>query len=254
VKFHSARLKVAVKPTSAMNMPAAARTATPGPAIPAITLIRGFLPSRPHAPPAFLRDLSHGLRHIFTAPVLRGLFIQEFVVGLFELNAVIIAVIAREQLGAGAETMGVLLAAPALGSFVGILWLTFVGHARRQGRFSLVSLFVYGLLLVGLVLSHLYLLTFAILALIGLLDAFNTITRNSIVQLAAPPEMRGRVMSSMGIVTRGVSPLAETQSGVIAGIAGPGVAVLAAAAMFVALVGFTATFNRALWNFTIAEE
>ena len=58
-------------------------------------------------------------------------------------------------------------------------------------------------------------MAFVALAVVGMADAMMTVSRHSIMQLAAPPELRGRVMGTMSVVTRGASPLAEVQSGLL---------------------------------------
>jgi hypothetical protein len=60
--------------------------------------------------------------------------------------------------------------------------------------------------------------------------------------------MRGRVMGNMGTVTRGVSPLAETQSGALAGVMGGPLAIVTAAVALVVSAGVTARRNPALWR------
>jgi hypothetical protein len=60
--------------------------------------------------------------------------------------------------------------------------------------------------------------------------------------------MRGRVMGNMGTVTRGVSPLAETQSGALAGVMGGPLAIVTAGAALVVSAAVTARRNPALWR------
>ena len=222
--------------------------------IPALLLIRGVPRHVAQVSATFARDLTEGIRQILFSPALAGLFKMEVVFGLFEMNAVMIAIIARERLGVGPEAMGLLLSAPALGSFVGIAWLVTMGHARRQGRFSLVSVLAYSVVLLFVAFSTTYSVTFIALALVGALDSLATITRNSILQLAAPPAMRGRVMSSMGLVTRGLSPLAETQSGLLASFLGPTYTLIGSAVALALAAGITIRTNPALWAFSSKEE
>ena len=219
----------------------------------ALALIRN-VSFKPAGVPAGLRaDLVEGLRHILRAPVLSGLLKLELVFGLFQVNAVIITIIAREVLDVGPEGLGGLLAAPALGAILGIAVLISVGQPQRQGRFVVICTLGYAVAVVALAVSPLYALTLLFLAATGLLDSVATVTRHSVMQLAAPPHMRGRVMANMGTVTRGTSPLAETQSGVLAGALGPRAAVLIAAAVIAAAATATAFRNLALMRFMRGE-
>jgi len=61
-------------------------------------------------------------------------------------------------------------------------------------------------------------------------------------------------MANMGTVTRGVGPLAETQSGLLTSIVGPTPALLAAAGVVGLAATLTMLFNRDLWTFSLDEE
>jgi hypothetical protein len=90
---------------------------------------------------------------------------------------------------------------------------------------------------------------FGILATLGLLDSFLTVTRLGVIQLAVPGHIRGRVIGNMQTVTRGVSPLAELQTGLVVGALGTTTGILVAAG---ALGLSAATIGRRqpqLWAF-----
>jgi hypothetical protein len=75
------------------------------------------------------------------------------------------------------------------------------------------------------------------------------VTRQNMAQLAAPGRMRGRVMANMGTVTRGVSPLAEAQAGVLSSLLSGPAAVLIAAGALALTATWTGRSNPALWRF-----
>lgn len=194
-------------------------------------------------------DLVEGLRFILASRPMSGLLTLEVVVSLFQVNAVIITIVARDALGGGPVEVGLLLSAPALGALAAVIGLVVFGHSVRQGRLVLLYGVVYGAAMVAFGLGVSFPVAYLLLTVVGLADATMTVTRHSIMQLASPPEMRGRVMGNMAVVTRGVSPLADAQSGAIAGAAGPMVAAaVAGAALAAASIG-TALSNRPLWEF-----
>jgi len=215
----------------------------------AVVLIRSMRPVELGESKSLASDMWESLRYIARAPVLRGLLLLEIVVGIVQINSVIITVFGREVLDVGPEGLGGLLAAPALGSVLALFGLLGFGHAGRQGRFVLVCGIVYSATLVLLAGSFGYVLGFTVLAVIGLMDGFMTVTRHSILQLVAPGQMRGRIMGWMGTITRGVSPLGEMQSGVVAGLLGPSSALLIAGSVLGLAVTATALTNRPLWRF-----
>lgn len=221
--------------------------------IAAVLGMRDIVPRTAAAGSSFRGELTEGLRHVLAVPVLSGLLRLEVVFGFLQMNAVMITLVGRGVLEVGPEGLGGLLAAPALGSVIGIALLLVLGHTRRQGRFIVGCAFAYAAALVAFAVSREYTLSFAALALSGLWDALMTVTRHSVLQLAAPGHMRGRVMANMRTVTGGVGPLAQTQSGILADAIGPPLAVVAAAAALAIAAGVTARANPALWSFSRDE-
>ena len=219
----------------------------------ALALMRGVTSVARIGGASFRVELVDGLRYIARAPILRGLFMLELVFGVFSMNPVMITIVGRETLHVGPEGLGGLLGAPAVGALFGIGALITFGHAPWPGRFVLACTVVYAGALVAFAMAGQYLVAFAILALTGLMDALVSVTRHSVVQLAAPGEMRGRVMANMGTVTRGVSPLAQTQSGFLTGIIGAPMALAVAAGVLVTSAVVTARFNTTLRGFSLAE-
>jgi MFS family permease len=219
----------------------------------AVAGLRGVVPRAVRAGSSFRGELVEGLRHMMAVPVLMGLLKLEVAFGLFSMNPVMIAIIGRESLDVDPRGLGGLLSAPAVGGLLGIAGLLVLGQVERQGRFVILCTFAYAGSLVALAMSGAYLIAFVALAAIGLLDSVLAVTRNNIMQLTAPGRMRGRVMGNLGTVTRGVSPLAQTQSGVLAGALGGPPAVICAAIALAVTAGLTAATNRVLWNFSRAD-
>lgn len=214
----------------------------------AAILLRDIPPLPVRAAATFRRELGEGLRYILHTPVLRGLLQLEVVFSVFSINAVLITIIGRQVLGVGPEGLGGLLSAPAFGSLAGLAAVLIFGQTERQGRFTLSCTFIYATALVVFGISGQYVLALAALAVVGCMDVLMTVTRNTIMQLSAPGHMRGRVMANMRIVTGGIAPLSETQSGLVSGaIGGPMAAVAAAMALIVA-AALTAKSNPALWR------
>jgi hypothetical protein len=202
-------------------------------------------------------EMWDALRNVARMPVLRGLLLLEIVVSIVQINSVIITVFGREVLDVTPQGLGGLLAAPALGSVAALVGLLTFGHARRQGRFILLSGLVYAAGLVACGFAGMYAVVFGLLVAVGLTDGVMTVTRHAVLQLASPEGMRGRVMGVMGTITRGTGPVGEMQSGAVAGLLGPRLALVLAGTVLGAAAAVTALRNRSLWHFdrgsTVAE-
>ncbi len=119
------------------------------------------------------------------------------------------------------STYAHLMAFSGAGSVVGALIVAWLGRSRRMGLTALLVQGVYGLLIIAFASSRVLWLSDVLLFLTGasLMVVFSTVT--SIVQLIAPNEMRGRVMSIYLLAFRGGMPLGSLVSGYLATWIGP---------------------------------
>ena len=121
----------------------------------------------------------------------------------------------------GASTYSRLLAFSGAGSIVGALVVAWLGKFAKMGWTTLMVQAVYGLLMVAFAMSRAVWLSELMLFAMGaaMMVAFSTIT--SLVQLIAPNEIRGRVMSIYMLAFRGGMPLGSLVSGYLATLVGP---------------------------------
>jgi len=113
----------------------------------------------------------------------------------------------------GANTYSHLLAFSGSGSVCGALIVAWLGKFKRMGLTSLLVQAIYGLFIIAFAMSRTLWLSNLLLFLTGaaLMVVFSTVT--SLVQLIAPNEMRGRVMSIYMLAFRGGMPLGSLASG-----------------------------------------
>jgi len=116
----------------------------------------------------------------------------------------------------GADTYSHLMAFSGAGSIIGALTVAWLGKFKRMGLTALLMQIVYGGLIIAFAMSRTLVLSEVLLFLTGfaLMIVFSTVT--SLVQLIAPNEMRGRVMSIYMLAFRGGMPLGSLVSGYLA--------------------------------------
>jgi len=116
----------------------------------------------------------------------------------------------------GAETYSHLLAFSGAGSILGALIVAWLGKFPKMGWTALLVQAAYGVLIIAFAVSRVLWTSEILLFLTGaaLMVVFSTVT--SLVQLIAPNEMRGRVMSIYMIAFRGGMPLGSLVSGYLA--------------------------------------
>jgi MFS family permease len=92
---------------------------------------------------------------------------------------------------------------------------------RRAGRTLLWAVFGFGAGTLIFGLSHSFVLSMAMLVVIGGLDMVSVVIRNTIAPLVTPDEMRGRVGSITGLFIGTSNLLGGFESGAVAGAFGP---------------------------------
>jgi MFS family permease len=127
-------------------------------------------------------------------------------------------IFAKQIFHEGADTFAHLMAFSGAGSIVGALIVAWLGKFPKMGWTALIVQAVYGLLIIAFAVSRTLWLSDILLFMTGaaLMVVFSTVT--SLVQLIAPNEMRGRVMSIFMLAFRGGMPLGSLASGWLATI------------------------------------
>jgi MFS family permease len=195
-------------------------------------------------------ELVGGLRYVRASAILPLVLAIEATLSVFGHNQALMTIFARDVLGTGAEGLGLLLSSIGAGAIAGMLLLILVGDIRRKGAFMLASGALYALTLLVFAWSRSFQLSVAVLVLLGFADATWGTMRNAIAQLAAGDAYRGRVMSLIVIVSRGLTSASQIETGVATSLLGaPGAATIGALAIG-GVMAAAAARAKALRNFT----
>ena len=125
-------------------------------------------------------------------------------------------IFAQKVFHEGADTYSHLMAFSGAGSIVGALLVAWLWKFRKMGLTALLVQALYGALIIAFSISRILWLSDVLLFFTGatLMIVFSTVT--SLIQLIAPNEMRGRVMSIYMLAFRGGMPLGSLVSGYLA--------------------------------------
>jgi len=131
-----------------------------------------------------------------------------------------------------------LMAFSGAGSIVGALVVAWLGKFPRMGLTALLMQAVYGILILAFATSRVLWLSEILLFFTGaaLMMVFSTVT--SLIQLIAPNEMRGRVMSIYMVAFRGGMPLGSLVSGYFATLIGTPVVISINGVLLVLVAGY----------------
>ena len=122
-------------------------------------------------------------------------------------------VFTRDVFAGGVDEYTYLMAAAGGGAVTGALVVAWLGRFRHMGRTLLVIQFVFGLLIVVFALLRLMWLNAIVLFAAGACMVMVFAMLSSLVQLNAPNEMRGRVMSIYMVAFRGGMPVGSLAAG-----------------------------------------
>jgi MFS family permease len=127
---------------------------------------------------------------------------------------------AHDILHTGPWGLGVLRGAPAIGALLMTVALARRSIDRRIGMRMFQAVIIFGLATVVFAISHLIWLSLLALAVMGAADMVSMVIRGSLVQLATPDEMRGRVGAVNYLFINASNYLGEFESGMTAALFG----------------------------------
>jgi MFS family permease len=163
--------------------------------------------------PAGLASVVEGLSFLRTRRVLLLTFVVDIIAMVFGMPRALFAPLADHVFGGGETAAGALYAAIPAGALLGAVFGGWLGHVHRQGLAVVVAIVGWGACVVGFGLtSHLW-LALVLLAGAGLADMISAVFRTSILQAAAPDDMRGRLGGVYIVVVGGGPRLGDGRAG-----------------------------------------
>ncbi|HXI08526.1 MAG: MFS transporter [Bradyrhizobium sp.] len=186
-------------------------------------VLTGFL--RP-APQAMLKqdgsadDLYAGVRFIRNNPAILGTISLDLFAVLLGGVVALLPIYARDILQTGPLGLGILRAAPAVGALLMTIVLARYTINRHVGLRMFQAVIVFGAATVVFALSQWMWLSALALAILGAADTVSVVIRFSLVQLATPDEMRGRVGAVNFLFINASNQLGQFESGVTAALLG----------------------------------
>lgn len=206
----------------------------------AVAALRVTEPPIPLQRAPVFRSIGEGLRFVWNQPVVLGAQALDMFSVLFGGAVALLPAFIQEVLHAGPEALGMLRAAPAMGAVLVGVWLARRPPQRHSGRLLLGAVAGFGLSIIGFALSEAMWLSMLMLALSGAFDGVSVVIRSTILQLATPDAMRGRVASINGIFIGSSNELGALESGIAARLLGLVPSVVFGGCMTLAVVAVTA--------------
>jgi MFS family permease len=208
----------------------------------ALLVIRPIPPLGDAARPG-LAAIREGLRFARSRRPILGSFAIDLIATVFAMPTALFPVLALDVFRVGPIGLGFLAAAPAAGAFLGAIFSGWVGRVTRAGRAVVLAVLTWGLAITAFGVTALvatptaFVIGLLALALAGAADMLSAVFRNTIVQLEAPDELRGRVTSINSLVVTAGPRLGDVESALLAAVIGPAITVVVGGLLCVVGVG-----------------
>ena len=166
--------------------------------------------------PVSLRTVLAGFHFIWEKKLILGSISLDMFAVLLGGAVALLPIYAREILHTGPWGLGLLRSAPGVGAALMAIAVAHRPIRRHAGLTMLVAVAAFGVLTILFGISHSLILSLIALFLTGAADMVSVIIRATLVQVATPDEMRGRV-NAVDMLFIGVSnELGEFESGLTA--------------------------------------
>jgi MFS family permease len=176
-------------------------------------------------------ELLSGIRYIKNSPLLLGSMSIDLVIMLVASVMALLPVYVADVLKAGPEALGLLRAMPALGAvLIGVL-LSRRPPMRNAGKLLFLSLLVFAISVLVFALSEALWLSMLALLVYGGSDMVSVNIRTTLMQIATPDALRGRVSAVNMLFISASNELGSFRAGSVAAMLGPVPAVVMGAAM-----------------------
>jgi MFS family permease len=226
----------------------------------ALVLLRG-LPSLPpggHTGPlrigAAVRGVGEGFTFLRTQPVLLMTFVVDIIAMMFAWPQAVFPELSETRFEGSTNALGWLFAGISIGALVSGLTSGWVSRVDRQGAVVLGAIVVWGIAIIGFGFAPTLWLAVLCLAVAGAGDMVSAVLRSSMLQLAAPDDMRGRMQGVFIVVVAGGPRLGDLRAGALASAAGVTVAMVSGGVFVVVAMVVVALVVPSFWFFRASRS
>ena len=219
------------------------------PAISAVLMLRRAGRAEGERRRVSLRSMVEGLEFIWAQRIILSLFLLDFGVTLVGFYRPILPIFAGSVFKMGATGLGILYAAPAVGSLLGSALLLVAGDLKRKGPAAVIAGVFFAASLALLGVSQWFWIAVVAVAILGFTDSISVAIRRTVVQLLAPDTMRGRAASLITVFAQTTNALGALLAGTAAEFMGaPNALVLGSLLCLLMIFGITRAIPQ-LWRY-----
>lgn len=168
------------------------------------------------------RNLAASFSYMRQHPALLSLLVVIAIPSIFSSQTgTLMTAFASDVYHVGPIEFGLLLSASGLGSVVSGLTLSYLHEVKRKGLLVLITTLLSGLFMVAFGMSTWYVAALLFLFGLGASQLLYSTLTNTVLQLSAAEDMRGRVMGFFSWANSGMIVIGSLEAGLLAQAAGP---------------------------------
>jgi MFS family permease len=198
---------------------------------------------------AAVRGVGEGFVFLRTQPVLLMTFVVDIIAMCFAWPQAVFPELSENRFADSPNSLGWLFAGVSIGALLMGLTSGWVSRVDRQGAVVLGAIAVWGVAIIGFGWAQSLWLAVLCLAVAGAGDMVSAVLRSSMLQLAAPEEMRGRMQGVFIVVVAGGPRLGDLRAGALASAASVSVAMVSGGVVVVVAMALVAVFVPSFWLF-----
>ncbi len=181
-----------------------------------------------------------GVRFVFQEKVVLSTLSLDLFAVLFGGAPALLPIFADQILKVGPQGLGILRAAPAVGSVLMSLALAHSPALKKAGRTMLMCVAIFGFCWIAFAFSKSFWFSLLLLAISGAVDNVSVVIRSTLVQIRTPQHLMGRVSAVNGFFIGSSNELGAFESGLAAKLMGLVPSVIFGGCMTLGVVGITA--------------
>lgn len=198
---------------------------------------------------AAIRGVGEGFAFLRTQPVLLMTFVVDIIAMCFAWPQAVFPELSENRFADSPNSLGWLFAGVSIGALLMGLTSGWVSRVDRQGAVVLGAIAVWGVAIIGFGWAQFLWLAVLCLAVAGAGDMVSAVLRSSMLQLAAPDEMRGRMQGVFIVVVAGGPRLGDLRAGALASAASVSVAMVSGGVVVVVAMALVALLVPSFWLF-----
>ena len=165
--------------------------------------------------------LKEGFRFMRDTKIILAAITLDMFAVLFGGAVALLPIYATDILKVGAQGMGIMRAAPSVGALIMAVVIAHVPPMKQAGKTLLLAVAGFGIATIIFGISTSFILSVAMLGLLGALDNISVVIRGTLLLTHTPDHMRGRISAVNGIFIGISNELGAFESGVAASLLGP---------------------------------